>query len=348
MAYSCLYYKVTDRRKISRYELDLIRSRLLPQALPLSLKEEENSILLRIDLGQESQSLLCLDAKLKRNQALGLGRALLVLEAMQDAQERLLRPSFAPLNLSTVFLSEVGIRFPLLPVSDADVVPCSHATQNVDFWQEWAAFYKVQTELAAVGRRLSEQGEFKELISIYSRYLEESRPFPRNIQNTRVLSSGPRATIPFASQSASTYIPYQAGLKPGLLAELYLLKPGSQFLPQKRLALLADREFILGRDPSCSDLCFADPCIGRQHAKISKEKGQFFLEDLASLNGTFLEGRRVLRNESLLLPEACHIRLGRTELYFRRLPDQYSPLAAGRGYFVPNRRSPASPRPGTI
>ena len=348
MASPCLYYKVDDRQKISRYELDLIRSGLLTQALPLSLKEKDGFLLLRLSLPAASESLLGRDSGLKREQALGLRRVLLILEAMRDAKERLLRPSFRPLHLSTVFPDPSGIRFPLLPLAEEDCLPWPQNDHQLDFWQEWASFYGVQAELAAVGRRLSSQGKFEELSSIYQSYLEKSEAGQRQ---GRTAGSRPLLNPPAGSTSrpdASRSLPYQAGLKAGLLAELYLLQAGSQFLPRKRLALLADQEFILGRDPSRSDLCFSDPCIGRQHAKISKENGQFFLEDLASLNGTFLEGRRLLRNDSLLLAENCHIRLGRVELYFRRLPDQYSPLAADSFYFVPNRRSPASPRPGTI
>ena len=65
---------------------------------------------------------------------------------------------------------------------------------------------------------------------------------------------------------------------------------------------LLENEYVLGRDPSQCNLVVDVGAVSRRHAQISKEGEQFFLEDLASRNGTFLNneaekivGRRALK-----------------------------------------------------
>jgi len=50
---------------------------------------------------------------------------------------------------------------------------------------------------------------------------------------------------------------------------------------------------VLGRSPAC-DVVLADAKASRQHAMVHRqEQGEFWLIDLGSANGTFLNGRRV-------------------------------------------------------
>ena len=55
---------------------------------------------------------------------------------------------------------------------------------------------------------------------------------------------------------------------------------------------LADREMIVGRDATC-DIVLANRTVSRQHARIMPEDGAYFIEDLQSVNGTFVNGQRV-------------------------------------------------------
>jgi serine phosphatase RsbU (regulator of sigma subunit)/pSer/pThr/pTyr-binding forkhead associated (FHA) protein len=55
---------------------------------------------------------------------------------------------------------------------------------------------------------------------------------------------------------------------------------------------------ILGRHPGC-DIVLESAAVSRQHARILNADGTFYLEDLHSRNGTFLNGRQV-RQRALL------------------------------------------------
>lgn len=53
-------------------------------------------------------------------------------------------------------------------------------------------------------------------------------------------------------------------------------------------------EFYVGRDPECA-ICIADHRISRKHAKISVTKSGVILEDLNSINGTFVNDQKIDR-----------------------------------------------------
>lgn len=61
---------------------------------------------------------------------------------------------------------------------------------------------------------------------------------------------------------------------------------------------LANGQTVLGRDPFC-DVILPLRSISRQHARILAERGQFYIEDLHSLNGTFVNGQRVAARSRL-------------------------------------------------
>jgi pSer/pThr/pTyr-binding forkhead associated (FHA) protein len=54
----------------------------------------------------------------------------------------------------------------------------------------------------------------------------------------------------------------------------------------------------LGRHPNC-DVVIDDPSVSRVHASLRREAGRWVLHDLASRNGTFLNGRRAAQVEVL-------------------------------------------------
>jgi pSer/pThr/pTyr-binding forkhead associated (FHA) protein len=51
---------------------------------------------------------------------------------------------------------------------------------------------------------------------------------------------------------------------------------------------------ILGRDPTC-DVVVTDPTVSRRHAQLTFRDGVWVLQDLASRNGTAVNGERVGR-----------------------------------------------------
>ncbi|MCA9868334.1 MAG: FHA domain-containing protein [Anaerolineales bacterium] len=74
----------------------------------------------------------------------------------------------------------------------------------------------------------------------------------------------------------------------------------------------------LGRDYEC-DIVIDEPAVSRQHAKVKLdevEKGrlQFFIQDLATENGTVVNGQKVIKH---YLNENDRITLGRATLIFK-------------------------------
>jgi len=53
-----------------------------------------------------------------------------------------------------------------------------------------------------------------------------------------------------------------------------------------------DTELTVGRDPAC-DCCLTDKTISGQHARLSYRMAQWWVEDLHSTNGTYLNGEAV-------------------------------------------------------
>lgn len=78
--------------------------------------------------------------------------------------------------------------------------------------------------------------------------------------------------------------------------------------------LIGDVERSMGRDPG-NDLVVDDDEMSAHHARISFREQSFWVEDLESRNGTFVNGSRIgestrLRNEDLL-------RMGHTLMKFQ-------------------------------
>ncbi len=79
---------------------------------------------------------------------------------------------------------------------------------------------------------------------------------------------------------------------------------------------LAERErALIGRAGSC-DIVVPDPSVSRRHAEVAREGGRFYIKDLGSTNGTFVNGRRVSRQ---LLADGDLIGLGKVTAHFREV-----------------------------
>jgi serine phosphatase RsbU (regulator of sigma subunit)/pSer/pThr/pTyr-binding forkhead associated (FHA) protein len=59
----------------------------------------------------------------------------------------------------------------------------------------------------------------------------------------------------------------------------------------RRIELEQDRA-VIGRHPEC-DIVLDVAAVSRQHAVLSRREGKFYLEDLGSRNGTYVNGRRL-------------------------------------------------------
>ncbi|MDC7220489.1 MAG: FHA domain-containing protein [Spirochaetales bacterium] len=80
-----------------------------------------------------------------------------------------------------------------------------------------------------------------------------------------------------------------------------------------KTCLLDSEETIIGRDSSC-DLVIDDEGVSKEHCVIKAEQGFFFLEDLASSNGTYLDNKKIKKKS--LLNDFERIVMGKTIIRF--------------------------------
>ena len=76
--------------------------------------------------------------------------------------------------------------------------------------------------------------------------------------------------------------------------------------------LLEQDSTTVGRSPEC-DVFLDDVTVSRRHALVLRQNGQFLIEDKGSLNGTFLNRRRI---ESGELEDGDEVQIGKYKLTF--------------------------------
>jgi pSer/pThr/pTyr-binding forkhead associated (FHA) protein len=76
--------------------------------------------------------------------------------------------------------------------------------------------------------------------------------------------------------------------------------------------LLEQEETSVGRSPDC-DVFLDDVTVSRRHALVVRRDGRYFIEDRGSLNGTFLNRRRI---ESGPLEDGDEVQIGKYRLTF--------------------------------
>lgn len=90
---------------------------------------------------------------------------------------------------------------------------------------------------------------------------------------------------------------------------------------------LGDSTHILIGRGGASNIVLSHKSISREHARIYKENNSFFIEDLKSTNGTFLNGRRV--ENKVKLSESDTIYIGNTRMIFYKDRLVYNALSKG-------------------
>jgi pSer/pThr/pTyr-binding forkhead associated (FHA) protein len=76
--------------------------------------------------------------------------------------------------------------------------------------------------------------------------------------------------------------------------------------------LLQQESITVGRSPEC-DIFLDDVTVSRRHALVKQANGGFLIEDQGSLNGTFLNRRRI---ESAPLEDGDEVQIGKYKLTF--------------------------------
>ncbi len=72
-------------------------------------------------------------------------------------------------------------------------------------------------------------------------------------------------------------------------------------------------DVLIGRHPTLADVLLTDPTVSAQHARLHYQDGVFWLIDLESTNGTFINDHRI---HKAIVQDQDKIRLGSTTLIF--------------------------------
>jgi pSer/pThr/pTyr-binding forkhead associated (FHA) protein len=75
-----------------------------------------------------------------------------------------------------------------------------------------------------------------------------------------------------------------------------------------------EEDTAIGRDSHCR-VALNDEYVSRQHARVKLEAGQFFIYDVGSSGGTFVNGSQIQR---LMLYDGAEIRVGNTTMEFKK------------------------------
>jgi pSer/pThr/pTyr-binding forkhead associated (FHA) protein len=76
-------------------------------------------------------------------------------------------------------------------------------------------------------------------------------------------------------------------------------------------------KITLGRSEK-SDIFINDELVSRKHAVIKKEDENYFIRDLKSKNGTYINGAMIMPEEFIGIQEGDIIKVGRTEIVFKK------------------------------
>lgn len=77
---------------------------------------------------------------------------------------------------------------------------------------------------------------------------------------------------------------------------------------------------VIGRHPALSDRVIpGDDAISRRHCRLGIANGALFVEDLHSLNGTFVDGEPIEAFHPLALTSGQTVHIGQASLRVRRL-----------------------------
>jgi hypothetical protein len=100
-------------------------------------------------------------------------------------------------------------------------------------------------------------------------------------------------------------------------AKLHATAYGRDFSLDRDVTQMGRRSPADGIEPEV-DLTPMDPdsYASRRHARILRQNEQFFLEDLGSSNGTFLNGTRLEKGVEHPLQNGDKVRFGKTEFVF--------------------------------
>ncbi len=121
--------------------------------------------------------------------------------------------------------------------------------------------------------------------------------------NEKVVDRGPQAQLPWMfGRARHLSRPAAERARVFVMATLEVCTDanGRQFFE------LTSDEMVVGRDQFC-DIVLRNHTVSRQHARIVRSAEGYFIEDLSSLNGTYLNGRRLEGRTQIKDQDRIHI-----------------------------------------
>lgn len=132
---------------------------------------------------------------------------------------------------------------------------------------------------------------------------------------------GPETTISFPSSGLPEVEP-AAGLSPDELAAVQALPPTSALLVMQRgpsagARFLLDSERTTAGRSTGADIFLDDVTVSRKHAEFVREGSVFWVRDVGSLNGTYVNRQRI---DQVVLHAGDEVQIGKFRMTFHPSP----------------------------
>lgn len=134
---------------------------------------------------------------------------------------------------------------------------------------------------------------------------EKQKEILSNREEGSIFTSKEEKTVLLDQPDARTRIAMLCSGVPGTLEENTGMK-----------AYILVDDFLVGRDGGKVDFKINCISVGRIHARITRRENSFFIEDLDSRNGTYLDQKKLKKNEEMRLPDQCKLCFADQDFYF--------------------------------
>ncbi len=84
------------------------------------------------------------------------------------------------------------------------------------------------------------------------------------------------------------------------------------------------RELLIGKQKTLVDAVIPEETVSRIHARLFKRNNMYYISDMGSRNGTFVDGRPVVGRDEVPLTEGAHVRIADCEYRFVSASVPYS------------------------
>jgi ABC-type multidrug transport system ATPase subunit/pSer/pThr/pTyr-binding forkhead associated (FHA) protein/ABC-type multidrug transport system permease subunit len=142
---------------------------------------------------------------------------------------------------------------------------------------------------------------------VNGRKLEVGVPYPIQLNDDIQFSTSGTCKLTFQPDS------FRSGSDPGIYGGVKVSDTGSVLGTTDIIEKVRQKgKVVIGRSPECDVELPGQNSVSRRHASIEKKGNDFILTDLGSLNGTYLNGRRI--SGSVKVSETDTIFIGRYQI----------------------------------